>query len=76
MAKSKLTETKKITHKLATEGEITLGDENIIVIDIPDEGVKTLNELLKNFEGCYVKLSVTEENVEDIVDEEVEPEEE
>jgi hypothetical protein len=68
MAKSKLTETKKITHKLAVEGELTLGEDNLIVINIPDEGVKNLNELLNNFEGCYVKLSITEESVEDVVD--------
>jgi len=69
MAKSKLTETKKITHKLATEGELTI-DGNIAVIAIPDEGVKNLIELLKNFSGKYVKFSFTEEEVEDVMDEE------
>jgi len=68
MAKSKLTETKKITHKLATEGELTI-DGNIAVIAIPDEGVKNLIELLKNFSGKYVKFSFTEEEVEDVIDE-------
>ena len=68
MAKSKLTETKKITHKLATEGELTI-DGQIAVISIPDEGVKNLIELLKNFSGKYVKLSFTEEEIEDVVDE-------
>jgi len=72
MAKSKLTETKKITHKLATEGELTVVD-NVVVLNIPDEGVKNLHELLKNFSGCYVKLSFTEEEIEDVVDED-EPE--
>lgn len=78
MAKSKLTETKKITHKLATEGELTIGDDNLVVINIPDEGVKNINELLKNFDGCYVKFSFIEESVEDVVDEdnEEDPEEE
>jgi len=69
MAKSKLTETKKITHKLATEGELTI-DGNIAVIAIPDEGVKNLIELLKNFSGKYVKFSFTEEEVEDVIDDE------
>jgi len=73
MAKSKLTETKKITHKLATEGELTI-DGNIAVIAIPDEGVKNLIELLKNFSGKYVKFSFTEEEVEDVMDEEEESE--
>jgi len=75
MAKSKLTETKKITHKLASEGELTI-DGNIAVIAIPDEGVKNLIELLKNFSGKYVKFSFTEEEVEDVIEEDaVEPEE-
>jgi len=73
MAKSKLTETKKITHKLATEGELTI-DGQIAVIAIPDEGVKNLIELLKNFSGKYVKFSFTEEEVEDVVDDEEEVE--
>jgi len=69
MAKSKLTETKKITHKLASEGELTI-ENNIAVVNIPDEGVKNLIELLKNFSGKYVKFSFTEEEVEDVMDEE------
>jgi len=69
MAKSKLTETKKITHKLASEGELTI-ENNIAVVNIPDEGVKNLIELLKNFSGKYVKFSFTEEEVEDVIDEE------
>ena len=68
MAKSKLTETKKITHKLASEGELTI-DGQIAVIAIPDEGVKNLIELLKNFSGKYVKFSFTEEEVEDVIEE-------
>ena len=71
MAKSKLTETKKITHKLASEGELTI-DGNIAVIAIPDEGVKNLIDLLKNFSGKYVKFSFTEEEVEDVMDEDTE----
>jgi len=67
MAKSKLTETKKITHKLASEGELTI-DGQIAVIAIPDEGVKNLIELLKNFSGKYVKFSFTEEEVEDVIE--------
>lgn len=75
MAKSKLTETKKITHKLATEGELTI-DGQIAVVNIPDEGVKTLHELLRNFSGKYVKFSFTEEEIEDVVaDGEQEPDE-
>jgi len=74
MAKSKLTETKKITHKLASEGELTITDQ-IAVIAIPDEGVKNLIELLKNFSGKYVKFSFTEEEIEDVVDEENEEQE-
>jgi len=68
MAKSKLTETKKITHKLASEGELTI-DGTVAVIAIPDEGVKNLIELLKNFSGKYVKFSFTEEEVEDVIEE-------
>ena len=71
MAKSKLTESKKITHKLATEGELTIVD-SVIVINIPDEGVKNLHEVIKNFSGCYVKLSITEEAIEDVMDEDSE----
>jgi len=75
MAKSKLTETKKITHKLASEGELTI-DEGIAVIAIPDEGVKNLIELLKNFSGKYVKFSFTEEEIEDVIEEDAEDQEE
>jgi len=71
MAKSKLTETKKITHKLASEGELTI-DGQIAVVNIPDEGVKNLIDLLKNFSGKYVKFSFTEEEVEDVMDEDTE----
>jgi len=71
MAKSKLTETKKITHKLASEGELTIVD-SVAVIAIPDEGVKNLIELLKNFSGKYVKFSFTEEEVEDVMEEDTE----
>jgi len=71
MAKSKLTETKKITHKLASEGELTI-DGQIAVVAIPDEGVKNLIELLKNFSGKYVKFSFTEEEVEDVIEEDAE----
>jgi hypothetical protein len=67
MAKSKLTETKKITHKLASEGELTIVD-SVAVVNIPDEGVKNLIELLKNFSGKYVKFSFTEEEIEDVID--------
>jgi len=74
MAKSKLTETKKITHKLASEGELTI-DGQIAVVNIPDEGVKNLIELLKNFSGKYVKFSFTEEEVEDVIEEDVEDQE-
>ena len=74
MAKSKLTETKKITHKLASEGELTI-DGQIAVIAIPDEGVKNLIELLKNFSGKYVKFSFTEEEVEDVIEEDAEDQE-
>jgi len=75
MAKSKLTETKKITHKLASEGELTI-DGQIAVIAIPDEGVKNLIELLKNFSGKYVKFSFTEEEIEDVIEEDTEEPEE
>jgi len=74
MAKSKLTETKKITHKLASEGELTI-EGQIAVIAIPDEGVKNLIELLKNFSGKYVKFSFTEEEVEDVIEDPEESEE-
>jgi len=73
MAKSKLTETKKITHKLASEGELTI-DGNIAVVNIPDEGVKNLIDLLKNFSGKYIKFSFTEEEIEDVMEEDAEEE--
>jgi len=75
MAKSKLTETKKITHKLASEGELTI-DGTVAVVNIPDEGVKNLIELLKNFSGKYVKFSFTEEEIEDVIEEDAEDQEE
>jgi len=75
MAKSKLTETKKITHKLASEGELTI-DGTVAVVNIPDEGVKNLIELLKNFSGKYVKFSFTEEEIEDVIEEDAEDPEE
>ena len=73
MAKSKLTETKKITHKLASEGELTI-DGQIAVVNIPDEGVKNLIDLLKNFSGKYIKFSFTEEEIEDVMEEDAEEE--
>jgi len=66
MAKSKVSETKKVTHKLAVEGTLTVNEDNTISIDAGDEGIKTLHELSKNFEGASVKITITEEDTEDV----------
>lgn len=59
-------EIKKITHKLTTEGTISINEDDSIEIDIPDEGVKTLHELIKNFSGQYVKFAIQTEEQEDV----------
>ena len=68
MAKPKLTETKKITHKLASEGELTI-DGNIAVIANPDGVAKNLFELLYMLSGINPEFSFTEEEVEDVIEE-------
>jgi len=70
MAKSKISEIKKITHKLAVEGTLTVNTDNTISIDAGDEGIKTLHELSKNFSGSSVKITITEEETEDVEPEE------
>jgi len=66
MAKEMIKEIKKITHKLTTEGTISINEDDSIEIDIPDEGVKTLHELIKNFSGQYVKFAIQTEEQEDV----------
>lgn len=73
--KSKIVETKKITHKFVTEGEVSFAD-GIIVINIPDEGEKNLNELVKNFNGEYCKITFQQEDQENIDQNESDPEDE
>ena len=59
-------EIKKITHKLTTEGTISINGDNTIEIDVPDEGVKTLHDLIKNFSGQYIKFAIQTEEQEDV----------
>lgn len=66
MAKEMIKEIKKITHKLTTEGTISINGDDIIEIDVPDEGVKTLHDLIKNFSGQYVKFAIQTEEQEDV----------
>lgn len=66
MAKESIKETKKTVHKLVVEGTISINDDNTIDIDVPEEGIKKLHDLIKNFSGEYVKISVQTEEQEDI----------
>jgi hypothetical protein len=65
MAKSKITEIKKETHKFVVEGEVTV-ENNLIVVNVPDEGVKNLHELVKNFNGEYCKITFQEDREENL----------
>ena len=65
MAKSKITEIKKETHKFVVEGEVTV-ENGLIVINVPDEGVKNLHELVKNFNGEYCKITFQEDQEENL----------
>lgn len=66
MAKEVIKETKKTVHKLVAEGMISINGDNTIDIDVPDEGIKKLHDLIKNFSGEYVKISVQTEEHENI----------
>jgi len=66
MAKEAIKETKKIIHKLIAEGTISINGDNSIDIDVPEEGIKKLHNLIKNFSGEYVKLTIQTEEQEDI----------
>ena len=66
MAKDSNKETKKIIHKLVAEGTISINGDNSIDIDVPEEGIKKLHNLIKNFSGEYVKLTIQTEEQEDI----------
>lgn len=66
MAKEVIKETKKTVHKLVAEGTISINGDNTIDIDVPDEGIKKLHDLIKNFSGEYVKISVQTEEQENI----------
>ena len=66
MAKELIKETKKIIHKLVAEGTISINGDNSIDIDVPEEGIKKLHNLIKNFSGEYVKLTIQTEEQEDI----------
>ncbi len=66
MAKEAIKETKKIVHKLIAEGIISINGDNSIDIDVPEEGIKKLHNLIKNFSGEYVKLTIQTEEQEDI----------
>jgi hypothetical protein len=66
MAKEMIKETKKLTHKLVAEGTISVNTDNSIVMDVPEDGLKKLHELIKNFSGEYVKLTIQTEEQEDI----------
>ena len=66
MAKEAIKETKKIVHKLIAEGTISINGDNSIDIDVPEEGIKELHNLIKNFSGEYVKLTIQTEEQEDI----------
>lgn len=65
MAKSKLTEKITETHQLSAEGVLDLDSSSI---EIEEVGALSLEELLVNFNGKTVKLSVqtkTEKEIED-----------
>ena len=66
MSKSKISETKKLTHKLAIEGTLSVNDNHTISINVEGEDTKTLHELVRNFSESYVKITVTEEDIEDV----------
>lgn len=65
MAKEMIKEVKKITHKLTTEGTLKIVD-GVITIDVPDEGIKQLTDLVKNFDGEYIKFAIQTDEQEDV----------
>ena len=61
MAKSPIQEKITTTHKLDVECTLNVDNltENIIIGEIEDEGSKDLCELIKKFNGEFVKISIT-----------------
>lgn len=66
MAKKMIQEIKKETHKLTIEGTFIINDDNTIEIDVPEEGLKNLHELAKNFNNEFGKLTFQTDTQEDI----------
>jgi hypothetical protein len=67
MAKEMIKEIKKTTHKLVAEGTLSINVDNTIDLDIAEDGIKKLHDLIKNFSGEYVKISIQTDEQEDIV---------
>lgn len=61
MAKNPISEKLTTTHQLSIEGTLNLDNlaENMFIAEIEDLGEKDLVELLKKFNGQFVKLSIT-----------------
>ena len=68
MAKTKkmIKEIKTETHKLTIEGQLLINKDNIIEIDVPEEGLKKLHELAKNFNNEFGKLTFQTETQNEI----------
>ncbi len=65
MAKSKLTEKVTQTHTLSCEGILDLENHTI---EIEDFGAVALAELMSNFDGQVVKLSIQTKTEKDVID--------
>ena len=58
MARSKVSE----THSISAEGLVGIEEDGLITLDVEDMGLISLAELLKSFNGTYVKMRVTLNN--------------
>lgn len=54
MAKSKIQE----KHSKSIEGELRIREDETIFINVEEIGLKKLSDLLKNFNGETIKLSI------------------
>ena len=61
MAKSKLSEKITTTHQLSVEGTLNVDNltEGSIIAELEDEGEKDIVDLIKKFNGEYVKIVIT-----------------
>ena len=64
MAKSKLSEKITNTHQLSVEGTLNVDDLGKIIVELEDEGEKDISDIIRKFNGEYMKLVITKKDEE------------